>query len=59
MQEIRKNSPTALNSVHVFQLNTFSVHNNNSRLQLDYEEFCLSISLIFEETWFTKESMKV
>lgn len=58
MQEIRKNSPTALNSVHVFQLNTFSVHNNNnSRLQLDYEEFCLSISLIFEETWFTKESM--
>lgn len=56
MQEIRKNSPTALNSVHVFQLNTFSVH-NNSRLQVDYEEFCLSISLIFEETWFTKESM--
>lgn len=57
MQEIRKNSPTALNSVHVFQLNTFSVRNNNSRLQVDYEEFCLSISLIFEETWFTKESM--
>lgn len=57
MQEIRKNSPTALNSVHVFQLNTFSVHNNNSRLQVDYEEFCPSISLIFEETWFTKELM--